>query len=260
MNKRLVVLLGVLAVSVGSAQADWIKHEGHGATAKGASGVTRINFNQVKHGDLDGFVTACKASCDENSDTCGGFNLNYNNTDKTRPTYCVFKGEDYTLVEKPTKDFYQVVSHDNEYPHGSCDGWGKNTPDYNTGCGWIYVNEENYYIKPSDASLKGANLGGADLYGANLGGADLYGANLSGARLSGANLSGANLYGANLSGAWLYGANLSGANLSGANLIGANLRDANLRDADLYGAKADSSTTCPNGKPWGIGGGGNCPF
>ena len=83
MNKLLVVLLGVLAVSVGSAQADWIKHEGHGATGRGASGVTRINFNQVKHRDLDGFVTACKTSCDENSDTCGGFILNYANTDKT---------------------------------------------------------------------------------------------------------------------------------------------------------------------------------
>jgi hypothetical protein len=112
MNKRLVVLLGVLAVSVGSAQADWIKHEGHGATAKGASGVTRINFNQVKHSDLDGFVTACKTSCDENSDTCGGFILNYANTDKTRPAVCLFKGEDFSLVEKPTKDFYQVVTHD----------------------------------------------------------------------------------------------------------------------------------------------------
>ena len=112
MNKRLVVLLGVLAVSVGSAQADWIKHEGHGATGRGASGVTRIHFNQVKHSDLDGFVTACKASCDENSDTCGGFILNYANTDKTRPAYCVFKGGDFTLAKSPTKDFYQVVTHD----------------------------------------------------------------------------------------------------------------------------------------------------
>ncbi len=99
-------------MSVGSAQADWIKHEGQEATGRGASSVTRINFNQVKHSDLDGFVTACKTSCDENSDTCGGFILNYANTDKTRPAVCVFSKEDSTLAKSPTKDFYQVVSHD----------------------------------------------------------------------------------------------------------------------------------------------------
>ncbi len=113
MNKLSVVLLAVLAVSVGSAQADWIKHEGHGTTAKGAiSSITSIHFNQVKHSDLDGFVTACKTRCDENSDTCGGFILNYANTDKTRPAVCVFSKKDSTLAKSPTKDFYQVVSHD----------------------------------------------------------------------------------------------------------------------------------------------------
>ena len=57
-----------------------------------------------------------------------------------------------------------------------------------------------------------------------------------------------NLYAANLS-----GASLRYANLIGADLTGANLTVANLRYADLIGAKADSSTICPNGKPWGIG-------
>jgi len=100
-----------LAVSVGSAQADWIKHEGHAAKGQGVN-VAKVYFNQVKHSDLDGFVTACKTKCDENSDTCGGFILNYANTDKTRPAICVFKGEDFSLVDMPTKDFYQVVTHD----------------------------------------------------------------------------------------------------------------------------------------------------
>ena len=292
MNKRLVVLLGVLAVSVGSAQADWIKHEGHGAIVRSAN-VTSIHFNQVKHSDLDGFVTACKTKCDENSDTCGGFILNYANTDKTRPAICVFKGEDFTLVDMPTKDFYQVVTHDevlalleqlvpnlntqedakwltealtgagyltwledntgyryeitaigpptdagsalastassrdnaNEFPDGSCEGQGKTTPDYNTGCGWIYVNDESYYIKPH-AYLIDADLRGAILIHANLAGRST----------------------------WLYSADLSGADLSGANLSG-----VDLRGVDLRGVKADSSTICPNGIKWGTAGN-NCGF
>ena len=69
-----------------------------------------------------------------------------------------------------------------------------------------------------------------------------------------ANLSDADLRGANLSDAYL-----SGANLSGAYLRGADLRDADLNFAHLYGAKADSSTTCPNGIKWGTAGH-NCGF
>ena len=64
----------------------------------------------------------------------------------------------------------------------------------------------------------------------------------------------ANLYAANLS-----GASLRYANLIGADLTGANLTVANLRYADLIGAKADSSTICPNGKRWGTAGN-NCGF
>jgi len=164
------------------------------------------------------------------------------------------------------------------FPHGACDddhGFDKR----NTGCGWVTANEKTYYIKPDanlyGADLYGAYLRGADLSGANLRNADLRRADLSGANLTladlnyaglyGANLSGANLRDAYLSGTDLSGANLSGANLSGvylryANLSGANLTLADLNFADLMLAKADSSTTCPNGKPWGIGGGGNCPF
>jgi hypothetical protein len=111
MKKLLVVLLGVLAVSVGSAQADWIKHDNHAATGQGAN-VAKVYFNQVKHGDLDGFVTACKTKCDDNSDTCGGFTLNYATSDKSKPAHCTFKKGGATLVERPTKDFYQVVAHD----------------------------------------------------------------------------------------------------------------------------------------------------
>ena len=144
-----------------------------------------------------------------------------------------------------------TMSRDNasEFPDGSCEGQGKFTDNLNTGCGWIYVEEKRYYIKPH------ANLTDANLYGADLGDA-----NLSYANLSGADLSSTNLTHAWLSFADLYGANLSGANLRYANLSGANLTLANLSGADLMLAKADSSTTCPNGKPWGIGGSGNCPF
>ena len=111
MKNLLIALLGVLAVSAGSAQADWIKHDNHGAKGQGAN-VAKVYFNQVKHGDLDGFVTACKTKCDDNSDTCGGFTLNYATSDKSKPAHCTFKKGGATLVERPTKDFYQVVAHD----------------------------------------------------------------------------------------------------------------------------------------------------
>jgi hypothetical protein len=181
-----------------------------------------------------------------------------------------------------------TMSRDNasEFPDGSCEGPGKFTDGLNTGCGWIYPNKwiKGYYIQP-DANLHGADLYGANLTGANLSGADLSGANLydadlryaflTGANLSGvylryadlsgaylryADLSGTDLYGVDLRYAFLTGANLSGVYLRYADLSGAYLTLADLTLADLMGAKADSSTTCPNGKPWGIGGSGNCPF
>ena len=60
----------------------------------------------------------------------------------------------------------------NEFSHGSCEGPGKNPPDGYSGCGWISVNENSYYIMPG-ADLTGANLRGANLTGANLTGMDL---------------------------------------------------------------------------------------
>jgi hypothetical protein len=155
-------------------------------------------------------------------------------------------------------------TNSSEFPDGSCEGPGNFTDNLNTGgaylrdailsCGWIYPNGKAYYIQPD------ANLNGAYLTGANLSYANLYDANLKRAYLTGANLSYANLYGAYLNGAYLTGANLTGANLIFANLRGADLSDANLRGVDLYGVFVDTSTICPNGKPWGIGGGGNCPW
>ena len=50
----------------------------------------------------------------------------------------------------------------NEFSHGSCEGPGKNPPDGYSGCGWISVNENSYYIMPG-ANLSGANLSGMDL-------------------------------------------------------------------------------------------------
>ena len=144
------------------------------------------------------------------------------------------------------------------FPHGACDD-DHGFDERNTGCGWVTANEKTYYIKP-DAPLHGADLYGANLSGANLSGANLYGADLRDTDLYGANLTLADLNYAGLSGAYLSGANLRLAYLIGADLRGAYLSVADLRYAYLKDAKADSSTTCPNGKPWGIGGSGNCPF
>jgi hypothetical protein len=108
-----------------------------------------------------------------------------------------------------------------------------------------------------EASLIGADLGGANLIKANLSGANLFGANLVKANLSGANLHEAdlieanlinvnlrkaNLSGANLHGAYLREAILSEANLSGADLGGTNFRGANLRKANLSGANLHAAT------------------
>ena len=82
-----------------------------------------------------------------------------------------------------------------EFPHGLCTGPTElGDKSQTTGCGWIHVNEQSYYIMPS-ANLSGALLMHANLSGANLSGADLRDADLSYADLSGADLSGADLSG-----------------------------------------------------------------
>ena len=147
----------------------------------------------------------------------------------------------------------------NEFPHGSCEGQGKNPPGGRTGCGWIHVNEESHYIMPS-AHLRSANLRGADLQGAGLTDADLrY------AELEDANLEDAILIDADLSGADLRYAELQGADLSGARLRDVR-SDCKRRKCGpvnkkirLTGVKADSRTTCPNAKKWGAAGH-DCPF
>ena len=174
---------------------------------------------------------------------------------------------------------------DNAFPYGHCRGPGYQTHlTVMTGCGWITANEKSYYIKPW-ADLIGANLTagtlGAGLNNANLSGATLIDVNLKYASLMGTDLSTADLTGANLFNVNAFSVNLRWANLSnvdlryaylimGAKLEGANLHNANLEGADLstarlngtnmVGVKPNSSTTCPNGKPWGVGNGGNCPF
>ena len=130
--------------------------------------------------------------------------------------------------------------------------------------GWLY-----------DASLQGANLGGANLQGAYLGGAKLQGTILSRANLKGAFLCGANLQAtflveailwdadltwADLQGAYLQGArlmstklknaDLTGADLKGAILAGTNLEGAILVEANLQGAEFNKHTTLPDGKKW----------
>ncbi len=112
----------------------------------------------------------------------------------------------------------------NVFPYGSCEGPSANAPSSGkTGCGWISAHGKTYYIMPH-ADLWDADLSGANLRGAILRWADLWYVKLSGANLSGANLSGAYLY-----------------------------------YADLTGVKANSHTTCPNGKKWGTEGN-NCGF
>ena len=115
----------------------------------------------------------------------------------------------------------------NVFPYGDCQGSGYQTHSTKeTGCGWITVDEKNYYIKPY-AKLRDADLRDAVLIGANL----------SSAKLEGARLNWANLT----------HAILTHADLSYANLTHANLRGADLMFADLRGVEANSQTICPNG-------------
>jgi uncharacterized protein YjbI with pentapeptide repeats len=131
-----------------------------------------------------------------------------------------------------------------DFPHGSCNdahAFGEN----NTGCGWITTaDEKTYYIEPN------ANLKTTSLAGENLTGVDLTGANLTDTNLSDANLSNANL-------TKVY---LNCAILRGVNLTGANMTRVWRQAIPSCSESINSSTICPNGKPWGIGGGGNCPF
>ena len=79
---------------------------------------------------------------------------------------------------------------DNAFPYGDCQGSGYQTHSTEkTGCGWITVDEKNYYIMPV------AKLSNADLYGAKLRDADLRDAYLRDAYLSNADLTGAYLAG-----------------------------------------------------------------
>jgi hypothetical protein len=124
----------------------------------------------------------------------------------------------------------------NEFPHGGCDGFFKNPATYDTGCGWMSINDKRYYIYP------GIYLNDADLTGANL-----KGANLSDAEMRSTNLKDVDLSGANLEMADMWGANLVGTNLTGAKLYAAMLIDNNLW----------CETICPNGIHWGVKGN-NC--
>ena len=76
----------------------------------------------------------------------------------------------------------------NVFPFGSCRGSGYQTHSAErTWCGWITVDEKNYYIMPN-ANLSNTILDGASLYKADLSGARLTNTNLDGVDLSGAEL------------------------------------------------------------------------
>ena len=133
-----------------------------------------------------------------------------------------------------------------EFPHGAC--WPTDPPDfgtYNSGCGWMYHDDQKYYIKP------GADLSGADLWSANLSGANLQLANLENANLKDADLTGAilaytKLRSTNLSRADLSRADLRYADLFNANLMWADLTGAALKHASLYRCK-ERDTIWPDG-------------
>lgn len=107
-------------------------------------------------------------------------------------------------------------------------------------------------LRLTEACLRQANLGGAslrkaDLWGANLeqavlGGADLSGANLAGAQLQEADLEHADLTGVDLRGAALKEADLERATLKGADLRGAALVGADLQYAVMDGADLERAT------------------
>jgi hypothetical protein len=69
----------------------------------------------------------------------------------------------------------------NEFPYGGCEGQGKNPTGGRTGCGWIHVYEESYYIMPFVGPIH-ANLRDANLRDANLRGARLWSAYLAGVK------------------------------------------------------------------------------
>ena len=89
------------------------------------------------------------------------------------------------------------------FPFGSCRGSGYQTHSAERAwCGWITVDEKNYYIMPN-ANLSNTILDGASLYKADLSGADLSGASLTNTNLDGVDLSGAELTSTLLEGAIL---------------------------------------------------------
>ena len=134
----------------------------------------------------------------------------------------------------------------NEFPHGVCYPKDPDFGTYNTGCGWVLVDDQRHYIKPgadlSGALLDGANLSGANLQYANLENTQLRWANLTGAILSYAKLRSTDLNHANLSRATLVYADLFNANLMWTNLAG-----AALEHADLYRCITGDGTIWPDG-------------
>lgn len=91
------------------------------------------------------------------------------------------------------------------------------------------------------AILVGTDLTGADLEGAILRSADLFGANLYKTNLAEADLSDSNMTGVRAVWAFLAKANLSEANLTSADLTGANLGGANLFESILTGTKLEGA-------------------
>ena len=151
----------------------------------------------------------------------------------------------------------------NEFPHGSCEGKGKNPPGGSTGCGWVHSDKGSYYLsscshptwyegcdaikkifpygscdsQSADAPSSGrTGCGWITVYDLNVAYRGQYimpGVNLNGVLLNGLDLNYADLQNAKLRGTEMYGTQLREANLRGSDMKDAKLWKANLQNARL---------------------------
>ena len=151
----------------------------------------------------------------------------------------------------------------NEFPHGSCEGQGKNPPGGSTGCGWGHSDKGSYYLsscsnptwyegcdaikkifpygscdsQSADAPSSGrTGCGWITVYDLNVAYRGQYimpGVNLNGVLLNFLDLNYADLRNAKLRGAEMYGTQLREANLTGSDMKDAKLQRAFLQNAQL---------------------------
>jgi len=153
---------------------------------------------------------------------------------------------------------------DNNFPYGSCKGPDRfDNHGSKTGCGWVHSDEGSHYITScsNPETWDGVTLS----RGCGNDSTNVFPYGSCEGRFADApsdrRKTGCGYIMANGKPHYImpYYDNLGDADLRGADLRGADLRGANLKWASLYRVKANSSTTCPNGKKWGTAGN-DCPF